>query len=665
MLKKWFYLFWVTCFGISPVMAFAEKTFTDPSPNVDSAPHSLFDRTHGINIFGTKNLKYITEDSHFATTNPNAPKGGTLNLSWPDAFTKKNPLSLGGAPMPGYWLCFEALAEVSYDDDDDLSAYGLLAEWVEIATDRQSMLIKLRENIYFSDGQPMTADDVVFSWDIAQDPAYLPSTRILLKDIETFDALDSRHIRVNFKTWNRELPMTVLTTLYILPKHIYGRPGTDFGKDFNNLDPVGSGPYGVEKSDPSSFVTWKRNTHYWGRHLWLMRGRYNFDYITYKFFTESRTVREAFLAGNLDVIDVNSARDWAEELNPQKNQNIARHYIKPFEYKSTLMPPIQAFAFNTRRAVFQDIRVRKAIASVFDFESLSKNLFFDAYTRQKRFYESPEMRTKGPAKDSELKILLDLRERYNCADSNLVYVPKSAITTGMRQMGYDLKGKPLPLEERVFIAGAYLDAAGWIYDPVEKVRKKDGIPLQFEILLAGTDGSFVRVVSPFFDTLKALGIRTSYKEAQIPEYAERVNKYDYDMIVTRFYASKSPGVELGEYWHSTAADAKGSRNYCGVKNPAIDEIVTKIVQLEDRQQTNLYAKVLDRLLWNQYYIITQWYSPYNRGATWNKFSKPLHTFGQMRPTFNAVNFWWYDESKDKSLKASMKKRESFIETEKE
>lgn len=611
-----------------------------------------FYRSHGIHPFGPKHLKYQDASGLYPSANPAAPQGGEVRIGWPAAYTKKNRLSIGGADMPGNWLPLEPMAEISYDNEDMLSAYGLLAEWFDIAEDGLSMLIKVRPEARFSDGKPVTADDVVFSWDITADPGYTPSTRLALQDVEGVEKVDELTVKVHFKRKMRDLPYNFVTAFYVIPKHIYGRPGTDFGKDFNDMPSIGTGPYLLEREEFGAYVTWKRNPNYWGKELWLNKGRYNVERLTFKIYLEPRAQREALKADEIDLMDVASAQDWNLDLDSAKLPAIANHWLIKQNLPSTRIPNVQCFAFNLRRTVFQDIRVRKAIASLFDFETANTNLFFGMYTRQYRFFESPKMRAEEPAEGREWDYLLDLRRRYNDPNSGVVYVPKEALTTGPRQMGSDLSGKMLPIDDRIQMAGAYLDDAGWFYDKKKKVRMKEGIPLQFEILLLG-DG-FQRVVNPFFDTLARVGIRTAYKSAQLPEHQDRMDKYDYDMAVTTFFIYPCPGIEQFSYWNSAGADIKAGDNICGVKNPAVDEVIQQMMTAPNPEDVYFYTRILDRILWSNYYMVPQWYSPEYKAVYWNRFGQNGVYFGRAGLTWNSYQFWWIDPDKDSALKSARK-----------
>lgn len=633
--------------GVIVCVCLTHVLFAEDIKKEDSPPSVT--RSAGLHPFGLKFYKDV-QLPHYPFANPDAPQCGELTLGWIQPYTNKNPMAIGGAPMPGYWLCFETLAEGCLLESDRLSSHGLLAEWFEIPEDHKSMTVKLRDDAYFSDGKPVTADDVIFSWNITADPGYLPTIRLSLKDVASIEKIDEKTVKFHFSGWGRELPITLAANIYILPRHIYGRPGTSFGKDFTDMNPVGSGPYVVEKDDPSAFVTLRKNPNYWGRKLWYKRGRYNFERVTYKIFAEARTLREALKAGQVDLDDISSARDWATEFNtPHVKDNLM---IKE-SFPSSRIPSLQCFVFNVRRDVFKDIRVRKAISAVFDFESLNRNLFYDTYERNVCFYDVEHIRAKGAPKGIELDALMDLRRRYNVPDSNLIYVPKAAITSAHRNMDCDIYGNKVSIEDRIRLAEAYLESAGWVMDPVKKVRvNARGEVLRFEVLLCG-DG-FQRVLNPFFENLERIGVSTTYKAAQPPEYQDRLDKYDYDMIVHTFFPSPCPGVELNFDWSSSSARVKASKNMCGVENPAMDELIRKIECGKTPEEVYFYAKIFDRIIWSNYYFIPQWYSGSFRAVYWNKFGKTDVFMGEAYASYNAYNFWWYDEKRATSLQNALR-----------
>lgn len=621
--------------------------------NSDTARTSS--RAHGLHPFGSQYLLYKDSARHYPCADPNALKGGELRLTWPVTYNKKNPFSLGGMEVPGYFLAFEPLAEVSHDDDDRLSVYGRLAEWFEISDDFQTLLIRLRDNARFSDGVQVTADDVVFSWNITGDPGYNPYVRITLSDVDKVEKVDNLTIRVTFKESSRDLPFNFCTTFYIIPQHIYGRPGTDFGKDFNELNPVGSGPYRLESDEPGSYVTWRRNPDYWGNNLWINAGRYNFDRITFKIYIDNAIQREAFAAGMIDVVDVASAREWCVDFTPEKMAAIRNNWILKHAMPNTSTPSIQAFAFNLRKPVFQDLAVRRAIASLLDFDTLNKDLFYNDYKRYDRIFIGERFRDSGPATGAVLKELLRLRTKCNRPDSGIIHVPKEAIIAGQRFYDRDFAGNPIPKNERILYAAALLDSAGWVYNPEHGVREKDGVQLRFEVLLR-SDPAFRRVMLDFFDALAKVGIQTADKNVQAPEYQERVDKYDYDMIVNRFFVMNCPSDEQKSYWDSSAVDQKAGENYCGVRNPAIDETIASMKSAATPDSVYFYAGILDRLICANAYLIPQWYSGSWRTLAWNRFGRPAKNFGGGASFWNAHNFWWFDPAKDEALRDAMKNK---------
>lgn len=601
------------------------------------------EKSHGLSIYTNKDLKY-KKGQTYEHANINAPKGGSVNLASFGAFTKFNPVSMSGRPAPELGLVFETLMDSSADIEEHFSLYGLLAESVELADDRMSVTFYINKKAKFSDGKPVTADDVVFSYNLIREPGYNPAIRNYFKDIKQVVKIDDRTVRVEFSKFNQELPL-IAGQVSILPKHIYGIEGKDFDKDFDNIIPIGSGPYVVDKFDKSKFISYKRNKNYWGKDIAVNKGRYNFDTITYKIFTDPAAIRDNVMAGNIDVTMVMVAKDWAKFYVGDK---INKNYICKTTFPSQRVASMQGFVLNLRNPLFQDVNLRKVIAALMDFEYMNANMFYNQYTRLTDYFDNnAEMMSRGPAPEDEKAILEDLRTRYGKR-----FVPKSAITRGPIVLGYGSDGKPIPIADRIKGANMMLDKMGWHFDKGKGVRVKDGVELKFTFMIH--DQNWVRIVNAYKTTLEQAGFKVDYQLVQPAEYIQKLIKYDFDVITNVFGTSLSPGNEQRSYWSTKSAETEGENNVCGVKNPAIDEVVGKLIASKTRKELVRYTHVLDRILCANYYVVPQWYLNKDRFVYWNKFSGPQKNAGKSYIISNFINWWWYDKDKANKLNAAIK-----------
>ena len=600
------------------------------------------EKSHGLSLYTNSDLKYKPGQA-YEHANPNAPKGGTVTLASFGAFTKFNPVSMSGRPAPELGLVFETLMDGSSDINEHFSQYGLLAESVQLADDRMSVTYYLNKNAMFSDGKSVTADDVVFSYNLINEPGYNPGIRSYFKDIKQVVKVDDLTVRIEFLKYNQELPL-IVGQVSILPKHIYGAEGKSFDKDFDNVLPVGSGPYVVGTFDKSKYINYSRNKVYWGNEVAVNKGRYNFETVSYKIFTDMAALRENVKAGNIDASMVMVAKDWAQFYVGDK---IDKNYISKTTFPSKRVAGMQGFAFNLRRPIFQDVKLRRVLATLMDFEYMNANMFYNQYQRLTNYFDNnDEMKSRGPATGQEKALLEDLRTRHG-----KTFVPLSSISKGPQVLGYDKAGKPLPITLRIKGANLMLDKMGWKFDKVAGVRSKDGVELKFTFMIH--DQNWVRIVNAYKDNLVQAGIKVDYQLVQPAEYVQKGIKYDYDIITQTFGASLSPGNEQRSYWSSESAEVEGENNVCGIKNPAIDEIVTKLIEAKNRHDLVIYTHVLDRILCANYYVVPQWYLNKDRFVYWNKFSGPKVNAGKSYIITNFLNWWWYDETKATTLKAAI------------
>ena len=589
---------------------------------------------HGLSLYGPEDLKY-KPGQNYKYANPNAPKGGNLVLSDFGAFTKLNPASLKGVTAPGIGqLVFQTPMDSSADDDEPFSQYGNLVEKVELAEDRLSMTYYIYKQAQFSDGHPLTADDFIFSFNLIKDPEYHPIYKEYFKDIKSIEKIDAHTVRYHFAIYNQELPL-ITGQMLIFPKHIYNAKGKSFGSDFDDIA-IASGPYTVEKYEYGKYITFKHNPDWWGKDIAINRGRYNFDRVTYRIYLDPVAQREAFKGGEFDMQLINSSRDWALDY---KGGFVKKGYYLREEFPHTRVAGMQGFAMNMRNEFFKSRRVRAAIAMAFDFEWSNKNLFYGQYTRNECYFDNnPEMKAQGLPQGEVKTLLLKLREKYKS------HVPRTALT---KPVGAPGQGQSAA--NNIQVANALLDSAGWKIGSAG-IRTKGNNQLRFELLLAGP--GFQRIAEPYKNNLKKIGVHLDIKVVQVAEYEERLRNFKFGMIVAGYPQSRSPGNEQRYMWGSEAAETPGTRNYMGIKNPALDELIDRIIKAKTRKELVINIQTLDRILTHQFYMVPHWYIAYDRTVFWNKFSRPKINPSQSSIANNILEWWWWDEQKVQKLKTA-------------
>lgn len=558
--------------------------------------------------------KYPAGFSHFDYVNAEAPKGGTVKMAVvANGFDSFNPFDIRGVAAAGISdYLYDTLLESS--DDEPFSAYGLIAESLETPDDRSYVVFNLRQQARFQDGEPITAEDVKFSFETLTTRGH-PFFRNYYADVSKVTIEGSHRVRFDFSgTSNRELPL-ILGQMPILPAHYW--KDREFGE--NGLTPpVGSGPYRIGSFEAGRSITYQRVDDYWARDLGVRKGRFNFDRIIYDYYTDDTVALEGFKAGSFDFRLESSAKNWATAYTGEKFENgtIIKEAIE--HHRPTGM---QGFAFNTRREVFFDPLVREALAYGFDFEWTNKNLFFGQYTRTDSYFENSELASTGLPRGRELEILEAFRGQLDDDVFAEEYTPPE--TDGQSGLRQNLK-----------TALELLRKAGYEIRDGKMVHGKTGEPLAFEILLF--QKSFERVVLPFKNNLARLGIDMAVRLVDSNQYIQRLREFDYDMITQVIGQSDSPGNEQREYWHSSTADAKGSRNYMGVSDPVVDELVSMVIQAPDREELVHRVRALDRVLLNGHYVIPHWHLTRDRIAYWNFLQRPAET------PKNGVdlNNWW-------------------------
>ncbi len=580
---------------------------------------------HGLSVFG--DLKYGPDFKHFDWVNPDAPKGGRMSLigsAGRITFDSFNNFTLKGDPAQGLDYLFDSLMVRAHDEPDAL--YGLVARDASVAADRMSVTFRLRPEAKFADGSPVTSADVVFSFETLKKDGH-PSISLSLRDVAGAEALDAATVRYTFSgDLVRDLPM-IVASLPVLSKAYYAtRPFAETSLD----PPLGSGPYRIGDHRPGTSVTYKRRDDYWAKDLAVNRGRFNFDELRYEYFRDRNVELENLFNGTFDFREEFTSLHWATGYDkpPVKDGRIRRLTL-PDDSPSGA----QGFFINTRRDKFKDWRTRKALDLAFDFEWSNKNLFFGLYTRTASFFENSDMKAKGPPSPDELKLLEPHRARLAPEVFGEPYSPP--VTDGS---GSDRK----LLRE----AASLLDAAGWKVVAGKRLDAK-GEPLALEILLF--DAGFERIVGPYVENLKRLGIDASLRKVDPAQYERRVKSFDFDLTVKRYVMRLTPGIELKTYWSADAARMDGSQNLAGISDPVIDDLIGKATAARSREELVAATRAIDRVLRAGHYWVPHWYKAAHHLAFWNKFGRP-----ETKPRYErgVVHTWWYDAGKAGALKSN-------------
>ena len=567
---------------------------------------------HAITLYDEP-PKYPANFQHFDYVNPDAPKGGTLRQQSVGGFDSFNPFIPKGNAV-GVGLIYDSLTY--HSPDEPFTEYGLLAERIDKAPDNSYVRFILNPKARFHDGTPVTAEDVIFTFNILLekgDPMY----RHYYADVAQVVAEDKLRVRFDFKHQdNRELPL-ILGQIQVLPKHWWAT------RDFSKGDlepPLGSGPYRIGKVAPGSAVTFERVKDWWAKDLPVSRGLYNFDRIQVDFYRDSQVALEAFKAGQFDVNLEYSAKDW--------NTGYDSPALRAGKFVQQAIPNhnpagMQGYVFNLRRPIFQDRRVREAIAQLFDFEWANKQLFYGAYKRTHSYFENSEMAATGLPSEAELKLLEPLRDKLPPEVFSQEFKPPVSDGSGI-------------IREQSRRAYQLLTEAGYRIDN-DKMIGPDGKQLAFEFL--NFQPNLERVVLPFKRNLAELGIDLQIRRVDVSQYINRLRSRDFDMTSAIWPQSSSPGNEQREFWHSSSADNPGSRNLMGLRDPAIDQLVEGLIRSGSREELITHARALDRaLLWG-HYVVPNYYVDTWRVAYWKRFGRPPVT-----PLYDYGLMTWWEET---------------------
>jgi len=543
--------------------------------------------------------KYPAGFSHFEYVNPNAPVGGTLVLAATGSFDSLNPYLLKGIAAEGLGLLFDTLMASSMDEH--LTSYGLLAEDATLADDKLSITFRLNEKAKFSNGKPVKSEDVKFSFETLMSDIAQPHYRVYWADIKDCQVLDEKTVRFNFKRENRELHV-IIGQMPVFSKDWL--EGEDFSKT-TLKKPIASGRYLIESYDLGKTITFKRNPEYWGKDLNVNKGMYNFEQIKFKYYQDITIQLEALKAGDFDFMDISSSKQWATEM---KGAKFDSGELQKTMLKHQNNAGMQAFVFNLRKPFFQDIKVRKAVNLAHDFEWANENLFYKQYKRCHSYFSNSDLAAPPLPSKEELVLLEPFRQQLPESVFSKEWIPVNTTP-------------PNSLRNNLIQAKQLLEEAGWkIPENQQVLKNQKGEELRFTILLH--EKAFERIVAPFVKNLMKLGIQVEYRIVDPALYKQRVETFNYDMIVASFPQSQMPGNEQLGFWHSSSAKQNGSRNYIGLENPVIDSLVDKVIQANNNADMKTAIHALDRVLLHGEYIVPNWFIDAHRVVYRNKFEQP-------------------------------------------
>jgi len=560
--------------------------------------------------------------------NPDAPVGGQMSMIGTAGlitFNSFNPFIITGDPAQGMEYLFDSLMTRAYDEPD--AVYGLVAHAAELEPDRSGVTFYMRTEAKFADGSPVTAQDVVFTYETLKRDGR-PIYNAMLRDIEKAEALDDHTVRFTFNgPGKRRLPM-IIAQLPILSRAYYEeRPFNE-----STLDPpLGSGPYEIANFRQGRFVTLRRRDDYWGRDLPVNRGRFNFTELRYEYFRDRTAELEALKAGEFDLREEFTSKSWATEYDiPQ----VRSGRMKLATLEDGRPSGAQGFFINTRREKFADSRVREALGYAFDFAWTNQNMFFGMYERTASYFENSELKAVGKPSAAELALLEPYRDQLPDSVFEEAYLPPES----------DGSGRDRRLLRK---ASRLLTDAGWVIREGRRVNAETGEPLEIEFLIFSP--TFERVIGPYVRNLDMIGIDARIRRVDPSQFQERMKSFDFDITTQRFVLNQTPGPELRNYFSSDAAQAKGSFNLAGIQSPVVDALIDKVLAAQTREDMQTAARALDRVLRAGHYWVPHWYKTTHHIAFWDKFSWP-----ETKPPYDrgVIETWWYDEAKAARVEAA-------------
>jgi len=574
---------------------------------------------HGYALWG--DLKYPAGFSHFDYVNADAPKGGEIRLvgnSRASTFDKYNPFTIrGNAPTYLSQLMFDTLLTGSLDEAG--AAYGLLAEDVSVAPDRLSATFRLRPEARFHDGSPVLAADVKHSFDTLVGPYVSPAYKTLLIEVAGADVLDERTVRFRFRQPNRELPLTVGGLPVFSRKWGQGKPFDQVVME----PPIGSGPYRIGPVNFGRDITYVRDPNYWARDLAPKRGSDNFDRVQVKIYRDNTARLEALKAGEFDLMAFYSAGDWARRVNGPKFKT--GELVKG-EFAHKLPTGFQSYVLNTRRPFLQDVRVRQALGLAIDFEWMDRQMFYGSYRRVKGLFGNTECAATGLPDAAQQALMAPFRQDIPAAAFGPAFEPPRTDQS------------PNGLRENLRQAQKLLADAGWkVAGGVLKNAQGQAMVLHY----LDSNEAGARVVAPWIRNLDKLGIQLSYRAVDFALYQQRLQTFDFDITSIAYPGTPNPGQEYADLFGSQAADTEDSGNLAGVKNPAVDSLISHMVGAQTKPDFLAACRALERVVSHEHYLLPQWYSPVHRLAynAW-RLAKPAVVPAYFQGESWAIDTWW-------------------------
>lgn len=580
---------------------------------------------HGLSLFG--DLKYPAGFKHFEYVNPKAPRGGVVRQVAIGTFDNFNFVVAGVKGQLAAAITYTADSLMTSSLDEVSAEYGLLAESVSYPDDFSSCTYRLRPEAKWHDGKPVTVEDVIFSFNAFK--AHDPQLSAYYRHVTKAEKTGERDITFTFdQSGNRELPQ-IVGQINVLPKHWWeGKDAQGRQRDISQTTlepPLGCGAYRVKSFVPGRSITYERVPDYWGNDVNVNLGTNNFDEIRYEYFRDSTVALEAFKADQVDWRTENSAKDWATAYDFPAVRD-KRVVLEEFDIRNVGI--MQAFVFNTRRDKFKDPRVRRAFNFAFDFEEMNKQIFFGQYQRINSYFEGTELASSGLPVGLELEILQTVKDK----------VPAEVFTTAYSS---PTGGNNEAMRSNLREALRLFREAGWEIRDKKLTNAKTGERMTVEILLA--QPTFERVVGFWKPLLDRVGVDASIRLVDPTQYENRLRNWDFDVVVASWGQSLSPGNEQRAFWGSQAADQAGSRNYAGIKDPAIDALIERVIFAKSREELVAATKALDRVLLWHHFVVPQWTYGKVRSARWDRFGRP-----DPLPKYGMSGFptvWWWDASK--------------------
>ena len=575
--------------------------------------------------------RYPEGFEHFDYVNPDAPKGGRVRLAASTGFDSLNPILSRGNPAPGLGLMYDSLLEPSLDEVDINADYGMLAEALRYPQDYSWAEYRLDPRARWHDGEPVTTDDVVWSFNKLIEVN--PSQSFYYRHVKSLEKVGERTVRFTFDApGNRELPK-IVGQLPVLPKHWW--EGTDASGAQRDIargtlePPLGSGPYRVGSVDPGRSIVYERVDDYWAKDHPVRVGSYNFDVVRYDIFLDSAVELEAFKGDQYDFRDEPSANVWSKAYDFPA---VREGHVVLEEFPSRASGRMQAYVPNLRREKFQDARIREALNYAYDFETTNAVVSAGLHKRIGSYFAGTELASSGLPTGKELEILETVRDE----------VPPEVFSKPFEN---PVGGNPQNVRENLRQAVRLFREAGYKLDGGRMVDAKTGEQLSIEFIYY--DRSAERGLLPYTKNLENIGVKTVLRLIDVPQYINRVQNRDFDVATLVWGQSLSPGNEQRDYWGSEAADRPQSKNYAGIKNPAVDKLIERVIFAKDREELVAATHALDRvLLWN-HYVVPQFYSDVDRTARWDRFAHPakLPEF-----THGFPSIWWWDAEKAATIR---------------